>query len=163
MEEVIRFAKNGGHVIGICNGFQILLESGLLPGAMLHNEHLKFSCKQVYLKCEQTDTPYTRAMSKGQVLQIPIAHGEGNYICDDETLRAIEGEGRVIFRYCDAAGNVTAESNPNGAIANIAGICSPNRRVLGMMPHPERAVEKLLGSNDGIYVFESLIGEAVAH
>jgi phosphoribosylformylglycinamidine (FGAM) synthase-like amidotransferase family enzyme len=100
-------------------------------------------------------------MTMGQVLQIPIAHGEGNYICDDETLRMLEGDGRVIFRYCDATGNVTPESNPNGAIANIAGICSPNRNVLGMMPHPERAVEKLLGSDDGLYVFESLIGEAV--
>ena len=161
MEEVIRFANKGGLVIGICNGFQILLESGLLPGAMLHNEHLKFSCKQVYLRCEQTETPFTRAMTQGQVLQIPIAHGEGNYICDDETLRMLEGDGRVIFRYCDSSGNVTAEANPNGAIANIAGICSVNRNVLGMMPHPERAVEKLLGSDDGIYVFESLIGEAV--
>ncbi len=162
MEEVIRFANKGGLVIGICNGFQILLESGLLPGAMLHNDHLRFSCKQIWLRCEQHDTPFTRAIEPGRILQVPIAHGEGNYFCDDETLRLLEGNGQVVFRYCDAVGNVVPEANPNGSIANIAGICNAGRNVLGMMPHPERAVEKLLGSDDGLAVFESLASAHVA-
>lgn len=161
MEEVIRFANRGGIVIGICNGFQILLESGLLPGAMLHNDQLKFSCKQVWLRCEQTDTPFTNTMSTGQILQIPIAHGEGNYICDEKTLDQLESQERIIFRYCTSDGQITAEANPNGSIANIAGICNENRNVLGMMPHPERAVEKILGSDDGRYLFESLIATGV--
>jgi len=162
MEEVVRFAHKGGRVIGICNGFQILLESGLLPGAMLHNDHLKFNCKQVYIRCENNQTDFTRNMSLGQVLQIPIAHGEGNYFCDDDTLKSLEDHQQIIFRYCDINGKLTPEANPNGSLAYIAGICNDSKNVLGMMPHPERAVEKLLGSDDGKFVFESLLEQAIA-
>jgi phosphoribosylformylglycinamidine synthase len=162
MEEVVRFAHKGGRVIGLCNGFQILLESGLLPGAMLHNDHLKFNCKHVYIRCENNSTDFTRTMRVGQVLQIPIAHGEGNYFCDQNTLKSLEDHQQIIFRYCDSSGNLTPESNPNGSLAHIAGICNTSKNVLGMMPHPERAVEKLLGSDDGRYVFESLMDQAIA-
>jgi phosphoribosylformylglycinamidine synthase I len=157
MKEVIRFAEKGGLVIGICNGFQILLESGLLPGAMLHNNKLKFSCKNVFLKTEQFDTPFTSNIPEGKVLSIPIAHGEGNYTAPDAILKEIENNNQVVFRYCDSAGTVTPEANPNGSLNNIAGICNKNRNVLGMMPHPERACEKILGSDDGRLIFESMI------
>lgn len=157
MKEVIRFADKGGLVIGICNGFQILLESGLLPGAMLHNNRLKFSCKNVYLKTEQFDTPFTTNIPRGKILKIPIAHGEGNYTAPDHTLHEIEDNNQVVFRYCDASGEVSPESNPNGSLNNIAGICNKKRNVLGMMPHPERACEKILGSDDGRLIFESMI------
>lgn len=157
MQEVVAFANKGGLVMGICNGFQILLEAGLLPGAMLANEKLKFSCKQIYLKTEQTDTAFTNALQPGQAIQIPIAHGEGNYTAPEETIKEIEGNGQVIFRYCDALGNVNPEANPNGSIRNIAGICNKNRNVLGMMPHPERACEMSLGSEDGRLIFRSVL------
>lgn len=157
MQEVIRFADKGGLVIGICNGFQILLESGLLPGAMLHNQQLRFACLQVFLKTEQADTPFTNRVPTDRPLTIPIAHGEGNYTAPDDMLKEIEQNNQVVFRYCDAAGNVTPESNPNGSLNNIAGICNKNRNVLGMMPHPERACEPELGSDDGKFIFESIL------
>lgn len=157
MEAVSQFAKSGGLVIGICNGFQILLEAGLLPGAMLRNRSQKFRCAHQYIRLEQNDTPFTNAGKNGQVLDIPIAHGEGNYYCDAATLAQLEREHRIIFRYCDAAGNITDEANPNGSIANIAGICNAGRNVLGMMPHPERCSDPILGWSDGRVVFESII------
>lgn len=157
MQEVVKFANRGGLVMGICNGFQILLEAGLLPGAMLANERLKFNCKQIYLKTEQTDTPFTNALKKNQAIQIPIAHGEGNYTAPQETIKEIENNGQVIFRYCDALGNVSPEANPNGSVNNIAGICNKERNVLGMMPHPERACEMHLGSEDGRLIFQSVL------
>ncbi len=150
------FACAGGLVIGICNGFQILCEAGLLPGALMRNRSLKYICEHVNLRVEQTDTPFTTGCSAGQILSVPIAHGEGNYFCDPATLAELEGAGRVIFRYCDAAGNVTDAANPNGSLNNIAGICNRERNVLGMMPHPERASESALGCNDGRVIFRSL-------
>lgn len=158
MEEVIAFAKRGGKVLGICNGFQIALEAGLLPGAMLRNRSLKFVCKDVYLRCENTQTPFTRTIAKGEVLRIPIAHAEGNYFLPDDELERLEGEGQVVFRYCDAAGEVTDAANPNGSRNNIAGIVNAGRNVLGMMPHPERLSESVLGGEDGRKIFESLLG-----
>ncbi len=157
MNSVIEFANKGGLVIGICNGFQILLESGLLPGAMLHNQQLKFACKQVYLRTESTDSPFTNEMTAGQVLQVPIAHGEGNYVTDADGLKALEDNDRILFRYCDADGKTTVEANPNGAISNIAGICNDRRNVMGLMPHPERAMESQIGSTDGRLVFASIL------
>lgn len=162
MQEVVKFAAKGGLVIGICNGFQILLESGLLPGAMLHNSHLKFTCRQVFLKTERFDTPFTSHIPPKKTLTIPVAHGEGNYTAPAEMLREIEGNGQVVFRYCDALGNILPEANPNGALNNIAGICNADRNVLGMMPHPERACEAELGSTDGRYIFESMINSMVS-
>ncbi len=156
MRSVIRFAGDGGPVMGICNGFQILCEAGLLPGVLLRNKNLKFVCEHINVRVEQTDTPFTAACQPGQVLSMPIAHGDGNYFCDPETLVELESEGRVIFRYCDAGGRATEASNPNGALANIAGICNRERNVLGMMPHPERASEDLLNSHDGRVLFRSL-------
>ena len=153
MESVARFAGSGGLVLGICNGFQILCEAGLLPGALMRNAGLKFICKPVQVRVETTDTPFTNACQKGEVLTIPIAHMEGNYFCDEETLSDLRRQERIVFRYVE---------NPNGSLDNIAGICSPERNVLGMMPHPERASEALLGSNDGFKVFQSLLGAAVA-
>ena len=153
MESVARFAGSGGLVLGICNGFQILCEAGLLPGALMRNAGLKFICKPVQVRVETTDTPFTNACQKGEVLTIPIAHMEGNYFCDEQTLADLQRHDRIVFRYVE---------NPNGSLDNIAGICSPERNVLGMMPHPERASEALLGSNDGFKVFQSLVGAAVA-
>ncbi|MEO6938800.1 MAG: phosphoribosylformylglycinamidine synthase subunit PurQ [Candidatus Kapaibacterium sp.] len=156
MKDVIRYANEGGTVIGICNGFQVLCESGLLPGVLIRNESLKFICKEVYLKTEREDSRFTSALSAGQVVQIPIAHGEGNYIATDEVLQDLESNNRVIFRYSDREGNVTPEANPNGSRNNIAGIMNEHGNVFGMMPHPERACEKILGSADGLHVFKSL-------
>jgi phosphoribosylformylglycinamidine synthase subunit PurQ / glutaminase len=156
MKSVIEFARSGGLVLGICNGFQILCEAGLLPGALLRNRDLKFICEHINIRVENLDTPFTSACSVGQVISAPIAHGEGNYFCDRRTLDELEGEGRVIFRYCDANGRVTDESNPNGSLNNIAGICNRDRNVLGMMPHPERASESLLGSNNGRIILLSM-------
>jgi phosphoribosylformylglycinamidine synthase len=153
---VTEFARGGGLVLGICNGFQILCESGLLPGALLRNRELKFLCEHVHVRVEQPDTPFTSDYEKGQVLRLPIAHGEGNYFCDEGTLAELEDEGRVVFRYCDAAGETTAASNLNGSLGNIAGICNRERNVLGLMPHPERAAEDALGSHDGLPLFHSL-------
>src|SRR5207253_8024877 len=153
MREVDAFARRGGPVLGICNGFQILLEAGLLPGAMLRNRGLKFHCEHVHLRVEQTDTPFTSACRKGQVLRLPIAHGEGNYFAEPDVIARLEGNRQVIFRYTNAAGEVTDESNPNGSVAAIAGLCNEARNVVGLMPHPERACELALGSGDGLVVF----------
>ena len=148
MEEVIDYAKRGGLVAGICNGFQIVCESHLLPGALVRNDVLKFRSRWIHMRVENNDTPWTSAYALGQVLRIPIAHGEGNYVADDATLRALGDGNRVVFRYCDADGNVTPESNPNGSIDNIAGIVNERGNVLGLMPHPERAIEQILGGTD---------------
>ena len=157
MSSVKAFADAGGPVLGVCNGFQILLEAGLLPGAMLRNRGLKFICEHVGVRVEETDTPFTAACSKGQVLRIPINHGEGNYFAADDVLDALERDRRVIFRYVDASGEATDAANPNGAARNIAGICSERRNVVGMMPHPERACEPSLGSGDGLVLFASVV------
>jgi phosphoribosylformylglycinamidine synthase subunit PurQ / glutaminase len=162
MAPVAEFARNGGPVLGICNGFQILLEAGLLPGAMLRNSDLKFHCEHVRIRVEQTDTPFTCRATRGQVLRIPIAHGEGNYYAGPEVIRELEGGGRVVFRYCDEHGHITESANPNGALHNIAGICSEQRNVVGLMPHPERACEPALGSADGLMLFESVVSALAA-
>jgi phosphoribosylformylglycinamidine synthase len=156
MQEVVAFAHAGGRVIGICNGFQVLTESGLLPGALIRNASLRFSCKQVYLKVENNRTPFTAACRVGQVLKIPIAHGEGNYYNFDGDIRKLEDSGQVVFRYVTADGRREPSANPNGSVNDIAGICNAEGNVLGLMPHPERAVEEILGSVDGLAVFESL-------
>jgi phosphoribosylformylglycinamidine synthase subunit PurQ / glutaminase len=163
MNAVMDFARKGGPVLGICNGFQILLEAGMLPGAMLRNRDLKFHCEHVHIRVEQTGTPFTMNASRGQVLTIPIAHGEGNYFAEPEVLQRLEASGRVVFRYCDARGLITDEANPNGAANNIAGICSESRNVVGLMPHPERACESVLGSADGLVMFESVVSALTAH
>jgi phosphoribosylformylglycinamidine synthase subunit PurQ / glutaminase len=157
MKQVAKFAKSGGILIGICNGFQVLTESGLLPGALMRNSHLRFSCKSVYLRTERTDTPFTNACQPGQVLKMPIAHGEGNYYNFDGDIKTLEDSGRVVFRYVDPKGNLTPEANPNGSLNNIAGIINAEGNILGMMPHPERAVEDILGSHDGLRIFESML------
>ena len=156
MEDVVAFANAGGPVLGICNGFQILCEAGLLPGALVRNASLRFVSKTVLLRVERTDTLFTADYAPGQVLEVPIAHGEGNYVANEATLKRLEAEGRVVFRYVDAEGNPTDEANPNGSWHNIAGIANEAGNVLGMMPHPERAMEELLGSTDGIALFTSL-------
>ncbi len=157
MKSVVDFAEKGGMVLGICNGFQILLESGLLPGAMLVNKKLKFLGQDVFIRVEKTDTPFTKAYNAEQVLRIPVAHFEGNYFADDDTLKKLEDQGRVVFRYCDKDGAESELSNVNGAANAIAGICSENRNVLGMMPHPERASAGILSKVDGSGIWESLI------
>jgi phosphoribosylformylglycinamidine synthase len=157
MPEVRRFAAAGGPVLGICNGFQVLLEAGLLPGAMLRNRSVKFQCEHVYVKVEQTDTPFTAACRTGQVLRIPIAHGEGNYYAEPEVVERLEKNRQVVFRYATADGAVGAAANPNGSVANIAGLCSEARNVVGLMPHPERACELAVGSADGLVMFESVV------
>jgi len=158
MEQVKKFAASGGIVMGICNGFQILCEAGLLPGALMRNAGLKYVCKFVDVRVETADTPFTSACREGEVLHIPIGHMEGCYFCDEETHARLERERRIVFRYTTPQGDVTAEANPNGSLHNIAGICSEGRNVLGMMPHPERASEPQLGSSDGFKVFQSLVG-----
>lgn len=157
MQDVVRFAESGGLVFGICNGFQILCEVGLLPGALMRNAGLRFACKQTYLRVENADTPYTSELAVGAVVQIPISHGEGNYYASEEALDALEEHDQVVFRYCDAEGNVTEAANPNGSARNIAGIVNRERNVLGMMPHPDRCAEPLLGSSDGVHMFESIL------
>lgn len=162
MKEVIRFAESGGPVLGICNGFQILCEAGLLPGVLLRNRDLHFLGQDTNIRVEQTDTPFTHEASKGQVMTVPIAHGEGNYDADAETLKMLEDEGRVIFRYVNEAGEVDEASNINGSDNSIAGICSENRRVVGMMPHPERACDaQLEGKSDGLAVLRSAVNWAM--
>ena len=157
MRAVTKFARSGGLVLGICNGFQVLLESGLLPGAVLRNAGLRFLCEHVYVRVEQTDTPFTCAAHPGQVLKIPIAHSDGNYFCDEATLRELERNGQILFRYVTPDGRAVAEGNPNGALANIAGIINRERNVAGLMPHPERAAETGLGSADGLVILRSMI------
>jgi len=157
MKSVETFANKGGLVLGICNGFQILLEAGMLPGAMMRNAGLRFVCKHVHIRVEETDTPFTCGARKGQVLTIPIAHGEGNYTCDDKTLAELEGNHQVLFHYTTASGKDDCAGNPNGSIANIAGICNRGRNVAALMPHPERAVEACLDSEDGLVIFRSMV------
>ncbi|MEX2467938.1 MAG: phosphoribosylformylglycinamidine synthase subunit PurQ [Gemmatimonadota bacterium] len=157
MEDVIAFAGSGGPVLGVCNGFQVLCEAGLLPGALVRNRDIRFRSHDVFLRVERTDTPFTTHYERGEVLRVPIAHGDGNYEADAATLRRLEDEGHVVFRYTDAAGEPTAASNPNGSHNNIAGIVNEEGNVLGMMPHPERAMEHVLGSTDGVGVFTSMV------
>ena len=157
MKEVVEFAEKGGYVFGVCNGFQILCESGLLPGALLHNNSHKFICNNIYIKPEHNDSLLTSALDTSRALKIPIAHGEGNYFTDPDTLRLLNDNGQVLFRYCDANGNVTPESNPNGSLDNIAGISNKTKNVFGMMPHPERASDTELGNTDGKGIFESIL------
>ena len=156
MEAVIDFARKGGPVLGICNGFQVLCEAGLLPGALLRNHSLRFRSHPVRVRVENAETPFTRAYEKGTILRMPVAHGEGNYHAERETLAELEGEGRIVLRYVDAKGNPTEAANPNGSAHNIAGIVNEEGNVLGLMPHPERAVESILGSTDGAGFFASL-------
>ncbi|HMT09424.1 MAG TPA: phosphoribosylformylglycinamidine synthase subunit PurQ [Pyrinomonadaceae bacterium] len=156
MGAVKELAANGGFVFGICNGFQILCEAGLLPGALRRNAGLHFISKHVNLRVENGGTPFTSEVESGKVLSIPIAHAEGNYTCDDATYNQLEENGQIVFRYCDENGEITDAANPNGARSNIAGICNQDRNILGMMPHPERACEELIGSNDGRDIFRSL-------
>ena len=162
MEAVRRFAKGGGLVMGICNGFQILCESGLLPGALMRNAGLKYVCKPVNVRVENSETPFTSACRQDEVLSIPIGHMDGNYFSDESTLQELRRDRRIVFRYSDSSGQITAESNPNGSLENIAGIISVGGNVLGMMPHPERASEAALGSTDGFKLFESLARSGVA-
>jgi phosphoribosylformylglycinamidine synthase len=157
MRAVEKFARAGGLVLGICNGFQILCEAGLLPGALTRNAGLRFICRQVHIRVETADTPFTAAAKPGQVLQIPIAHAEGNYFCEEATLAELERNRQIVFRYTTPEGREEAAANPNGSLANIAGICNRERNVMGLMPHPERAVEAALGSADGLMIFRSLI------
>jgi phosphoribosylformylglycinamidine synthase subunit PurQ / glutaminase len=156
MDEVRKFAASGGLVIGICNGFQILCEAGLLPGALLRNAGLKYICKFVDLRVENAETPFTNACRNGDVLRIPIGHMEGNYYCDPATLETLRRENRIVFRYSTPTGEITAAANPNGSLDNIAGICNEGRNVMGMMPHPDRSSEVLLGSSDGAKIFKSM-------
>lgn len=157
MAAVRQAADAGRPVLGICNGFQILMECGLLPGAMLRNSDLKFHCETVGVRVERTDTPFTAACGDGQVLQLPIAHGEGNFYASPEVVSDLESSGRVVFRYADASGQASEAANPNGSLNNIAGICNPARNVVGLMPHPERACEQVVGSADGLALFESVV------
>lgn len=157
MKAVKRFAENGGLVIGICNGFQILLEARLLPGAMLRNKGLRFICRDVYLRVENDTTPFTGGCKKGQVLRIPIAHGEGNYFAPPDVIKSLLDNNQIVFRYSTPEGLITEEANPNGSLENIAGIINKEGNILGMMPHPERASETVLGNTDGLYIFKSII------
>ncbi len=162
MKSVEKFARSGGMVLGICNGFQILLEAGLLPGAMMRNVGLRYICRHVHIRVEQTNTPFTGAANKGQILKVPIAHNDGNYNCDEATLAGLENSGQVIFRYTTAEGSDDAAGNPNGSMANIAGICNRERNIAGLMPHPERAVEEAVGSADGLVIFRSMVEALVS-
>jgi phosphoribosylformylglycinamidine synthase len=157
MPAVVDFANRGGLVIGICNGFQILCESGLLPGVLMRNDHLQFRCQEAGLLVENAATPFSNQARPGDVLNAPISHGDGNYFADEETLASLEANGQVVFRYCEADGSVTADANPNGSIRNIAGITNAAGNVLGMMPHPERAVEAEVGGTDGLVIFRSML------
>lgn len=157
MSSVVDYARQGGLVIGVCNGFQILLEVGLLPGAMLRNRSLKFICDTVNLKVRQANTPFTNKLEEDQIIKVPIAHGEGNYYCDEKTLQELKDNKRIIFTYCSPEGEESLEYNPNGSLANIAGICNEKGNVLGMMPHPERCSEAVLGGTDGYKIFASML------
>lgn len=157
MQEVIQFASKGGYVMGICNGFQILCEAGLVPGALLHNAKRKFVCKNIFLKPETTNSLITNSLDLNKALKIPIAHGEGNYFTDPDTFKRIQDNDQILFRYCDASGNITADANPNGSLDNIAGVCNESRNIFGLMPHPERASDAILGNQDGYGIFESIL------
>ncbi len=157
MQAVKRFAAAGGPVMGICNGFQILCEAGMLPGALMRNRDQRYICKQLYLRTETVDSPFTSTLARGEVLRMPVGHMEGNYFCDDADLAELNRSNRIAFRYSDAAGEVTAAANPNGSLENIAGVLSEGRNILGMMPHPDRSSESLLGSSDGLRIFEALV------
>ncbi len=157
MKSVEKFAKSGGMVLGICNGFQILCEAGLLPGAMMRNSGLRYICRHVHIRVEQTDTPFTNGAQKGQILKIPIAHNDGNYTCDEATLAELEKNHQIVFRYTTPDGTNDAAGNPNGSLHNIAGVCNRERNVAGLMPHPERAVESALGSADGLIILRSMV------
>jgi len=156
MEPIRRHAEAGGLVLGICNGFQVLTEVGLLPGALMRNQHLRFLSRDVHLRTEEIDTPFTNQLQAGEVFRVPIAHGEGNYFADEATLDALEANRQIIFRYCDAEGRLTPDANPNGSARHIAGICNTRRNVLGMMPHPERCAESILGNAEGLKIFKSI-------
>lgn len=162
MEQVIRFSEQGGYVLGICNGFQVLCEAGMLPGALLHNNNQQFICKNVFLRAENNSTLVNRSIPAGEVLQIPIAHGEGRYYVSEDELNRITENGQVLFRYCDASGAVTEAANPNGSVAGIAGVCNAGKNVFGMMPHPERAADIELGNIDGRLIFESILDQVAA-
>ncbi|MFL5482512.1 MAG: phosphoribosylformylglycinamidine synthase subunit PurQ [Gemmatimonadaceae bacterium] len=162
MQEVVAHAKSGGPVLGICNGFQIACEAGLLPGALMRNSHLQFVSDAVRIRVENTDTMFTNLYERGEILRIPVAHGDGRFVASKETLDQLEGEGRVVFRYADATGKVTPEANPNGSERNIAGVISDAGNVLGLMPHPERACSPLLGSSDGVRLLESILTKVAA-
>jgi len=157
MQEVIQFAAKGGYVMGICNGFQILTEAGLLPGALLHNKHRKFICRNIYMRPQTSNSLITAQIDQQRALKIPVAHGEGNYFADAPVLKELNDNDQILFRYCDEAGNITDEANPNGSIENIAGICNKERNVFGFMPHPERAADSLLANEDGLAIFESIL------
>ena len=157
MTPVLAFAESGGPVLGVCNGFQVLLEAGVLPGGMLRNRSVKFQCEQVHVRVEQTDTPFTCAAAVGQVLRIPIAHGEGNYFAPPDMLAVLEANRQIVFRYCDPHGEVTEVANPNGSASGVAGLCNARRNVVALMPHPERACESAVGSADGLVIFESVV------
>lgn len=162
MQEVIAFAKKGGYVMGICNGFQILTEAGLVPGALLHNRNRKFICKNIYLKPETNNSLVSAELDLNKALKIPIAHGEGNYFAKPEVLQAMKDQDQILFRYCDENAQVTEDANPNGSIDNIAGVCNEGRNVFGMMPHPERAADPVLANQDGLGIFESILKMALA-
>jgi phosphoribosylformylglycinamidine synthase len=157
MTEVIKFAENGGYVLGICNGFQVLTEAGLLPGALLHNQNRKFICRNIYLKAETSNSLLTAQIDPQRALKIPIAHGEGNYFADADVLQSLKDNDQILFRYCNDSALVTADANPNGSLENIAGVCNIKRNVFGLMPHPERAADSLLGNEDGLAIFESIL------
>lgn len=157
MEKIIEFANQGGYVLGVCNGFQILCEAGLVPGALLHNTERKFVCKNVFIKAETNDTLITSEIPKGKALKIPIAHGEGNFYADAETLKQLNANGQILFRYCDENGIANDAANPNGASENIAGVCNVTKNVFGMMPHPERATDGQLNNIDGRWIFDSIL------
>ena len=157
MNEVIKYAKDGGYVLGICNGFQILTETGLLPGALLRNSKLKFICKNVFIKTTNNQTAFTKKIPENKILSIPIAHNEGNYFASKEEIQSLKEYNQIVFQYCDEEGNISGESNPNGSFLNIAGISNQNKNVLGMMPHPERSIDQLLGGVDGQGIFQSLL------
>ncbi|MBS4065012.1 MAG: phosphoribosylformylglycinamidine synthase subunit PurQ [Chitinophagaceae bacterium] len=157
MQSVIEHANKGGFVFGVCNGFQILCEAGLLPGALLHNDSRKFICKNVYIKAENTNSKITSKVPAGKALKIPIAHGEGKYFADADTLKTLNANGQILFRYCDENGSLSDTANPNGATEYIAGVCNTSKNVFGMMPHPERASDKELGNIDGAFLFESIL------
>jgi phosphoribosylformylglycinamidine synthase len=157
MQAVKQFAENGGLVLGICNGFQVLTEAGLLPGALIRNRDLQFHCEHIFLKTATNDSPFTSRIPDGKLLRVPIAHGEGCYFADEPTLASLKANNQILWQYCDVNGNLTEAANPNGAVQNIAGICNERRNVAGLMPHPERACERTLGSDDGKLIFESMI------